>query len=165
MSVRIHDGLSVEIGGEQSLRIMKWEDLIRKVPRSAVQGDSIVIDGFEFIKEMADRYGGKKLKLYKVMRRSRNDAGANFRLVFSSDDSDSYDWSEFMTVEFWESGGRVRAEAAPVRESKPEPRPTYKPDPIEVEECKPYRPAPKSTKKSGMGKMLKMFLLMSLMKK
>jgi hypothetical protein len=160
--IHILPNFEVKTGGVMGLRVVTLDFLRQKGfdPHS----------GFGFSKEQSDRYGGKKLKLYKVFTDPDcvQGPGCTRRLSFSADGDDTYQWNEYMFQEYWDAigNGAVAREATPsARPAKPvAPKPVAsKPvaqKPVEEEQPKPFVKNACHKKSSNMVKML---ILMSLL--
>jgi hypothetical protein len=160
--IHILPNFVVKTGGEMSLRVVTLDFLRQKGFDPST--------GFGFTKEQSDRYGGKKLKLYKVFKLDPgvyadhyNASGATRRLSFSADGDDSYKWNEYMFQEYWDAlGGKQPAREAspsrpvptkPVAKSATPARPASEPHKVSA-------PVPQKRKSNSM---VKMFILMSIM--
>jgi hypothetical protein len=165
--IHILPNFEVKTGGEMSLRVVTL-DFLR-------QRGFDPTTGFGFTKEQSDRYGGKKLKLYKVFKLDvtayedhYNPNGATRRLSFSEDGNDSYKWNEYMLQEYWDAIGQGPVARAPTpksaTKSTPKPAPTATP-PRAAPRSEPHKvsapvAAPKKRKSNSMMKML---ILMSIL--
>jgi hypothetical protein len=162
--IHILPNFEVKTGGAMSLRVVTLDFLRQKGfnPHS----------GFGFSQEQSDRYGGKKLKLYKVYTDPDcvQGPGCTRRLSFSADGDDSYQWNEYMFQEYWDAigNGAVAREASPNPRSapKPAPKPVSMPVHGPVQQ-KPVAEAPKPFVKNAPRKrssnMLKMIILMNML--
>jgi len=157
-SIHILPNFEVKVGGETSLRVVTREFLRQRGFSPST--------GFGFSAEQGARYGGKKLKLYKVFKLERgvDDAydanGATRRLSFSPDGDDTYRWNEYMFQEYWDAidnAGPARV-ATPKPATKPTPKPAPKPTPATQKPT--VAPVPKKRKSNSM---LKMLLLLNML--
>lgn len=175
--VRIHPNFSVETGGAQSLRVMKFDDLKRKVPGYCVVdgGNAIYLGhGYKFTRQMADRFGGKKLKLYeaKKVKDIENRCGTNYHMKFSADGNDSFQWNEFMFVEFWNGNPGLAIDRNKLAPEPVKAKPVAQEPARRVYEEPASKSSAKSSKKTAIAprndkgkKLIRAMLLMSLLQK
>lgn len=143
MNKRIHSGFTVQTGGVQSLRVVT-ADFLRKVGAPGQFTANTYAAQFS-------RFGGKKLKLYDVDVNGGVDLYHAYRFWMGPGRSDTFTWYPWMFQEYWVNG-------APELDKATTPAPVVKkPSTAKATQASPTK------KDNGMGKLLKMVLLMNLL--